>query len=163
MKAEIRRRASGAANRSAGRAGVDSCVIVLPRDSVREFVRTSHGKGLSRRSWLRTVDASLEPTRSVATGTGQRRTVSGDRRYLRVTDSRVSSVARVVASTPTISSRSRLTPRCGMSCRMGARSVSHAIVKRRHLDGVAIGSRFAANEIAAKRLAQEVLPFGEKL
>lgn len=150
--------------RDAERLGVSNATrrsraLDLQRDSVLWIASTSLVRALSRRNLLPTEGASRARTRERAASMDRQKTENGEWPYSHETDLPVSCADRVAGSMLTTSSHFQRTRICGMTYQTDERCAFHATAKRPRLDGVDTGSRFEASEIAAKRLAQEVLPF----
>lgn len=163
MSWAIRRHVHGAVTRGVSNAESVLRAIGLSRASVRWRARTSRRKDASPFILRLTVGASRERTRRRAANMAQPRTANGELQSSNATDTHALCVDRRGVSKRTTSSRMRTTPNCVTFSATGARCVFRVIAQHRRTAGARTGNASgpSSNEIAAKRLAQEVLPFGE--
>ena len=160
MKLAVLKPVSCVVNRSARSARNHSSVKILLGNSVLGNVCTNLGAVLSRHSWLRTGDANQGRRISINDRSmARKKNVTGARKYLDVTISHARNAgSAVVACRRIISSHSVLIQNYDLMWPMVEHSASHAIVLLQHTVGVDTGLNAKANEIAVRRLAQEVLP-----
>lgn len=162
---------SAATQRPAKPVGSGAAPIVAVRsrgtnshlDSAQLGAATPLAGERNRRSSAPIVDGSREhPICVTARSTGAPKNESGGNGYLSATVSPASNAARLAeGSTPTTSSPTARTRNFASISTTGGRSALSAIGRRRHSGGAGTGSSArASDEIAAKRLSQEVLDFG---